>query len=255
MNSEHKKTYTPAHPCYPVVFTANYICEEIQKNVNSSEARELISLILMSEYSEIQPYQKPALDKTKTFVSDFILSGPSYILNAVGKVVSKAHARIQAYNKWVSLVGSGRIWDHKKEIIRQQGSYWACDSTRGLKFMYDIWSNIHYGFVGRYVGFTEFELINGAGYSQLHNNEKSLREWRDTYITNRSLDKGNANILGRFDDPGDNQAIKVGFSLYDKFDKAVFSLTAQAIINEILLFYDNNKPIHVTTCECHGYHR
>lgn len=37
--------------------------------------------------------------------------------------------------------------------------------------MYDIWSNIHYGFVGRFVGFTEFELINGAGYAQICDNK------------------------------------------------------------------------------------
>lgn len=66
MNTEYKKTIKPlqspfAHPYPPVMDTANYICEEIKKNVKSSFAEELIFLI--SKYNKTQTTQKQALDK------------------------------------------------------------------------------------------------------------------------------------------------------------------------------------------------
>lgn len=180
-----------------------------------------------------------------------VLSGPSFSPFA-GKVLDKVDGRIQAYNKWKALVAGNMMWDHKSAIIQLQNSQkWACDSTTGLKFMYDIWSNIHYGFVGRFVGFTEFELINGAGYAQICDNKKSLWEWTTAYVANRFVDIGDADILGGFDDAEDTQAIKAGFSLYNKFGKAVFALTLQDIINAILSLYYKGKPIHVTKCEYH----
>lgn len=133
----------------------------------------------------------------------------------------------------------------------QNSMEWACDSTTELKFMYDIWSNIHYGFVGRYVGFTEFELINGAGYAQLGDNNRSVGQWLEQYAKNRFVDFGDADILGGFDDAEDTQAIKIGFSLFNKFGCAPELLKPQDIINEIMVFYNNNKPLHVEKCEYH----
>lgn len=55
MNPEHKKINKSLqspfdHPYPPVMDTANYICEEIKKNVKSSFADELI--FLTSKYSK-----------------------------------------------------------------------------------------------------------------------------------------------------------------------------------------------------------
>lgn len=254
MNTEYKKSnkllQSPfAHPYPPVMDTANYICKEIKKNVKSSFADELI--FLTSKYSKIQASQKQALDKMTPSGRALVLSSPSYSPLA-GKVFDKVDGRIKAYNKWKALVAGGMIWDHKPAILSMQHSQkWACDSTTELKFMYDIWSNIHYGFVGRFVGFTEFELINGAGYAQICENNKSLWKWTMTYVANRFVDIGDADILGGFDDAEDAQSIKVGFSLYNRFGEIPFALTPQDIINEILSFYYNDKPIHVIKCEYH----
>ena len=65
-----------AHPYPPVMDTANYICEEIKKNVKSSFADELI--FLTSKYSKIQTSQKQALDKMTPLGRALVLSGPSY---------------------------------------------------------------------------------------------------------------------------------------------------------------------------------
>lgn len=88
MNTEYKKSNKPlqspfAHPYPPVMNTANYICEEIKKNVKSSFANELI--FLTSKYSKIQTSQKQTLDKMTPLGRALVLSGPSYSLLA-GKV-------------------------------------------------------------------------------------------------------------------------------------------------------------------------
>lgn len=70
---------------------------------------------------------------------------------------------------WGLLVKSGARWDHKRQI--QDGievelgrkstveeTYLPIPGHEGLNLSHDIWSNIHYGYVGRNIGLTEVEL-------------------------------------------------------------------------------------------------
>lgn len=247
-NKQAAGSYIPVHPYPPVLETAKYICEEIKKNVKTTDAKELIELL--KYYNKAQNAQKEAFKKMTPFGRAAVSAlNPSYQLTNVAS--DKIGGRIQAYRKWAGLVAANKIWDHKKEIARRQGGYWACDSTTQLKFMHDIWSNIHYGFVGRYVGFTTFELINGAGVAQIGDNTKSFGEWTKQYISNRFVDFGDADILGGFDDAADTQAIKVGVSLFNKFGAKPSTLTPQDILDELYLFYRNHKPLHIQKCEYH----
>lgn len=237
------------HPYPPVMETATYICNEIKTNVKSVFAKELI--YLLSHFDQAQNAQKQALDKMTPLGKVLIMSGPAYS-PVVNKAADKISGRIKAYSKWKGLVAKDKIWDHKRMILQKQNSLkWACDNKTELKFMYDIWSNIHYGFVGRYVGFTEFELVNGAGFAQLGDNNRPIGQWLKQYVKNRLVDFGDADILGGFDDAEDTQAIKIGFSLFKKFGRAPELLKPQDIINEIMLFYHNHKPLHVEKCEFH----
>lgn len=236
------------HPYPPVINTASYICEEIKRNVNTIEAKELI--YPLNHYNKAQTSQKQVLKKMTLWgwaaVSTFV---PIYI--TANTVSDKISGRIQAYQKWKGLVAAKKRWDHKEKIKKLQGGDWACDRTTQLKFMYDIWSNVHYGFVGRYVGFTAFELINGAGFAQLGDNNRTLSTWTKQYISNRFVDFGDADIIGAFDDAEDTQAIKVGISLFNKFGSIPTALTPQLILDELYFFYRNNKPLHIKTCEYH----
>ncbi|NJL82979.1 MAG: hypothetical protein HC890_08510 [Chloroflexaceae bacterium] len=45
------------------------------------------------------------------------------------------------------------------------GTY-SLDASQGKIYFNDIWSNMHYGYIGRIVGFTERELIDGAAVAQ-----------------------------------------------------------------------------------------
>lgn len=236
------------HPYPPVINTASYICEEIKRNVNTIEAKELNQLL--NHYDRAQNSQKQAFKKMTPFGRSAVSTlAPNY--NIANTVSDKISGRIQAYQKWKGLVAARKRWDHKDKIKKLQGGNWACDSTTQLKFMYDIWSNIHYGFVGRYVGFTAFELVNGAGFAQLGDNNRSYSTWAKQYISNRFVDFGDADIIGAFDDAEDTQAIKVGMSLFNKFGAIPSTLTPQLILDELYLFYRNNKPLHIEKCEYH----
>ncbi|HWL29010.1 MAG TPA: polymorphic toxin type 44 domain-containing protein [Burkholderiaceae bacterium] len=83
-----------------------------------------------------------------------------------------AGQKAAAYALWTERVAPGRPWDHKRvlkekfptELERGWHKY------RDYEYFYDIWSNIHYGYVGVALGFSALEMINGAGLAQyLHN--------------------------------------------------------------------------------------
>lgn len=81
-------------------------------------------------------------------------------------------SRAAALAIWYLKVKSGADWDHKPEIIKR------CNLIEGDKhfpifgdttheWFFDIWSNIHYGYVGTSVGFNEGTLIGGANAGEI----------------------------------------------------------------------------------------
>ena len=70
-----------------------------------------------------------------------------------------------AYAYWVILVGLRRKWDHKPSIFPAFGRY-SLDAPKGKIYFNDIWFNMHYGYIGKVVGFSEKELIDGAAVAQ-----------------------------------------------------------------------------------------
>jgi len=69
------------------------------------------------------------------------------------------------YAYWIILVGSRRKWDHKPSIFPAFGRY-SLDASQGKMYFNDIWSNMHYGYIGRVAGFSKKELIDGAAVAQ-----------------------------------------------------------------------------------------
>lgn len=89
--------------------------------------------------------------------------------------------------QWERMVKANSTWDHKPMIACSWGQ-WSKDPKTNTWFYYDIWSNIHYGFVGRACKIHEKILLVGAGLK---------------------------------DDPRDKTAIKIGFDLWDKYKVGV----------------------------------
>ncbi|CAG7624851.1 RHS repeat protein [Actinacidiphila bryophytorum] len=63
---------------------------------------------------------------------------------------------------WAAMVRPGGPWDHKG-VLQQiaGGKLWSQVPGKELEVFYDIWSNIHYGYVGRSAKFSRLELKYG----------------------------------------------------------------------------------------------
>jgi RHS repeat-associated protein len=81
-------------------------------------------------------------------------------------------ARIPAFMRWYDQVKSGGVWDHKMPILERftQWRFWTPMPDSLTAIRYDFWSNMHYGYVGTDVGFSEAELRGGAFAADLATN-------------------------------------------------------------------------------------
>lgn len=122
---------------------------------------------------------------------------------------------IQAYYRWYELVKPGGPWDHKA-LVRSKFGNWSCDFPKKTHYNYDVWSNIHYGYVGLAAGFSRATLLDGAGVAQ-------LITWTvpDGYWSRRLAVLGDADVFRALDDPADQEAIRVGCELWEKHKKAL----------------------------------
>lgn len=119
------------------------------------------------------------------------------------------HDSIEALSLWRSMVGGGKKWDHKAEIKKKFG-HWAYDDETHRRYNFDIWSNIHYGYVGKYVGFRDWTLKSGAGFAQWRAGTNPSGYWK-----RRKKNIGDADVLAAFDDPCDQVAIVLGMELWE----------------------------------------
>lgn len=117
--------------------------------------------------------------------------------------------------------GSGD-WDHKKPI----GQLWAHRNRLGAPeriYIYEIWSNIHYGYVGHAIGFAKDELLWGASQAQ-------------------QLEHGQE------DDDHDVAAIKAGFKMYETKNKAVGFADLVDVVGQQDIFLDTGIDPKRITC-------
>ncbi|MEU2556434.1 polymorphic toxin type 44 domain-containing protein [Streptomyces sp. NPDC013313] len=86
-------------------------------------------------------------------------------------------------------------WDHKPKLDKKfnlsKNGYFADVPGTDYKVFYDMWSNVHYGYVGRAAGFDSKTLIEGASVSDP--------------------------ILVGEDDPGDHMTMQAGVDLFDQY--------------------------------------
>jgi hypothetical protein len=84
-----------------------------------------------------------------------------------------ANAQTSAFVAWFERVAPSRPWDHKPILREEFGDEVEGDYDGDLYFQepgtnrqvyYDIWSNIHYGYVGRAAGFDTETLMEGQNF-------------------------------------------------------------------------------------------
>lgn len=102
--------------------------------------------------------------------------------------------RKKALALWAAKVAPNMEWDHKPILEKRlgldsQNDYYFSDPSGNRAVYYDIWSNIHYGYVGRAAGFDRSDLDQGAQVP----------------------------IIAGKTDPGDIYTVKIGMDIYDKY--------------------------------------
>jgi len=125
---------------------------------------------------------------------------------------------------WYQTVKTGSTWDHKPKIrdrfssvavarpLPRKGkpsrSYYH--KFKQHDYFYDVWSNIHYGYVGLSVGFSESLLLKGSTWEQ-------------------NMTPG---AIGD-DTVDDVTSMKIGFALFHRHGKYAESLTVDNILDAL----------------------
>lgn len=127
---------------------------------------------------------------------------------------------------WTGKVMQNADWDHKPKLFKR--FYSPMTNSRVWHVYgkdacyYDIWSNIHYGYVGTAAGFGESVLLDGAGLEQIGSN-----------VLRGRFPRGTDGVAGlrRFDDPQDRNAISLGRSLRRVYPQ---HLSARTLLQQVL---------------------
>lgn len=153
-------------------------------------------------------------------------------------------------------VGQGRDWDHKKKIPNTIGGIWHKQGD--YDYFYDIWSNIHYGYVGMVGGLSESALSDGAGLEQIASD--SLRKLGEKFTevrTQRAPEKplpgphrsGDVEGLRAWDDTPDRISIGIGIQLYMEQPRG--DITAKMVMDKVLAVSPTEWGEGVRAHKCH----
>ncbi|MBP5066077.1 polymorphic toxin type 44 domain-containing protein [Pseudomonas chlororaphis] len=200
---------------------ASYIAGEMNANINSASVRQMKDLNSFSPTAETKKYKELPFYLR-------IGQSPDFYSLALGK-------RAKALAIWTERVGQNRPWDHKPIIRRSIGGIWHKQGD--YDYFYDIWSNIHYGYVGMAGGLSESVLLDGAGIEQIGSDaarkveemyKKPKAEW-ELPGPHRSAD---IEGMRAWDDAPDRTSISIGIKLYRQHPHG--GVTAKMIMDEVL---------------------
>ena len=193
-------------------------------------------LLLSNPWSDYRPADFPGSPSEAT---DWLLQTmQSNARGPVAKTLRQVHQDMGLLGwsvtipHWVGLVQGGGPWDFKPD---QLDNWYQNDpdltkpmDLAGLQVRRDAFSNIHYGYVGRSLGYPRWLLELGGGAAQIKARRSKLSYWRTW-----------------FDDPVDNAAIRAGMDLYDQYTVQGKPLDENAL-REVLQRY----PDLLCTPEC-----
>ena len=179
---------------------ARYMATEMNVNSRSNKAKEMAQLNAFSATECITEFTNLPLWK------QFLQLGVRP-RDCVDRQISFKAAALLL---WTVQVMQGADWDHKPKIAarfnsRAGGGLQHWHRYGGTSYFYDVWSNLHYGYVGAAAGFSDAVLLDGAGLEQIGSTVKrGERPSRAPGISG----------LRAFDDTHDRNAITAGIGLY-----------------------------------------
>lgn len=217
---------------------AGYMAEEMNRNALSLITRKIADANRYDPAEEARRWHaQPWYGKTGGM--------PDFYSAAAG-------AKAAAYVLWAERVGPFRPWDHKPILQQRLSAAGAFNNGwkkyGGYDYYYDIWSNMHYGYVGRAAGFSITELINGAGLAQMASDmKKNLVKFGNLSFQQH---RENGTWPASADDVPDHISIKLGGDLYDRHQAG--SMTAGILLSAISSIpapwgtkKNNAKELHV----------
>lgn len=142
------------------------------------------------------PAASPEYTEIQRFIHDEMVrnSGSSTVKAIKGAIAAgDEQSKAAAYLVWANKVRPGGDWDHKTDILNRTAGTNTFTPLPGGNgnIRYDLWSNVHYGYVGREAGFTGGELRAGANAADIVGQDRT--------------------------DPGDDVAVRIGLELRERY--------------------------------------
>lgn len=192
---------------------ARYIAEEMNRNITHPSVLKMQKLTSFDATEEHAKFQKlPWYAR---------LLPPDFQAIMVGNTAA-------AMALWTERVGQNRPWDHKVAIAQRFGRVWHKQGE--VDYYYDIWSNIHYGYVGRAGGLSESVLLDGAGLEQIASDSiRKVQDWDEQDGPRRYAD---IDGMRAWDDIGDRVSIIIGIKMYKQHPNG--GITAKVLMDEVL---------------------
>ena len=177
---------------------AEYMAREMTRNVHSPVVRHMKYLNSSSDLLKSYADKLVGFEKFK------------WPVTKAEQMTTRAAAMVI----WTRLVMQDSDWDHKPVIgscfhprARYTQEYHGYANRR---YYYDIWSNIHYGYIGAAAGFNQRFLLDGAGLEQIGSDVSRL-SWP------KRKTKHPTGLLRDFDDSDDRVSIQLGIQLFKKY--------------------------------------
>lgn len=192
----------------------DYIVGEMNRNSAGPEANRIRTLNTFSADSCIADWQRQSLLR-QLLTSNM----PRQCIDM------ELTGREAAIVSWSLLVRQGGPWDHKKYIRSTFHPRHALEQVwhrlGNWEYYYDIWSNIHYGYVGLACGFSKSTLLNGAGLEQV-GSDILRKRWPQQ--------RPGVSGMAAFDDASDQVAIGIGAQLYIATPRSATSAQVRRIV-------------------------
>lgn len=218
---------------------AGYIAGEMNKNIDDPAVLEMRKLIDYDHDSAAKEFARLPWPARMNGPPDFA---------SIAKAKKVAAAAI-----WTRKVGQDQEWDHKPKLLAMyDGNVWHKHGK--YAYYYDIWSNIHYGYVGMAGGLSESALLDGAGAEQIISDakrkvlevaKKPKEQW-ELPGPNRSADMDG---LRAWDDVPDRISISIGVKMYRQHPDG--GVTAKIIMDEVLAVTPDawGKGVKIHACK------
>ncbi len=151
-------------------------------------------------------------------------------LNEPGTFIGEGEGLLRFKRK----VEANGPWDHKKTLRRggqNRGqdhpfkgvpAKWFYSPDTGDRYLFDVFSNVHYGYVGMAAGYPEDVLLDAAGHVQQRSEDgmRRVQEFRARHPEPR--DRHTAYLKMRWgergwDDEPDQAAVRLGMHLYNQY--------------------------------------